>query len=120
MNKCEFCVKTNRHSPAIGLEVPSNSPWEIISLVTPPKVSEHTISVLGVWIIPFPALLCPQIDMDLVLQYYPGKLIPHVPLKMKWVGQGQPAEGDIPVKLTGVHAPESFLLQCTPNKTTKG
>lgn len=58
--------------------------------------------------------------MDVVLQYQPGKIIPQITLSMKWAGEGQPAESEIQVKLTGVHEEKSFLLQCSPSAETKG
>jgi len=58
--------------------------------------------------------------MDVVLQYQPGRAIPQAILVIKWVGRGQPAEHNIAVMLRGVHSPQSFLLQCTPNTINKG
>jgi len=58
--------------------------------------------------------------MDVVHRYKPGKVIPQLTLSMKWEGEGQPAENEIPVKLTGVHGEKSFMLQCSASTVTRG
>ena len=62
----------------------------------------------------------PQIDMDVVFQYQPRKAIPQVTLIIQRVGDGQPTERYITVDLVGVDAPNSFLLECTPDTRARG
>ena len=56
----------------------------------------------------------PQIAKDVVLDYRPGRAIPHIRLTIRW------EEGDIPVKLTGVASPQSFMLERPKNTLTRG
>ena len=65
-------------------------------------------------------LFYPQIDMDVVFQYQPRKAIPQVTLIIQKVGDGQPTERYITVDLVGVDAPNSFLLECTPDTRARG
>lgn len=53
--------------------------------------------------------------MDIVLNYCPGRAIPHIRLQIKW-GEDE----NISVKLTGVASPESFMLEYPQNTATTG
>ena len=116
LKKQEFWVKCDRHSSAIELEMPTDSSWEVTSFTSPAKVSPHTHTLC----IKSCILLYSQLDMDVVLQYQPGRAIPQVTLQIEWVGEGQPTERNVVVMLTGVHSPKSFKLQCTPSTANRG
>lgn len=63
-----------------------------------------------------------QIAMRDIFQYRPEGAIPQITLKIKWIKHEQPTEYEklIPVKVTGVTPPKSFILECSPNTISGG
>ena len=58
-----------------------------------------------------------EIDMADIQQYEPGKTSPSVKLMMTWVGEGEPKQSEVEIKVTGGRF-ESFSLRCRPALTT--
>ena len=58
-----------------------------------------------------------EIDMADIQQYEPGKTSPSVKLMMTWVGEGEPKQSEVEIKVTGGKF-ESFTLRCRPALTT--
>ena len=111
-------VMANRHSPVIGLKEEvkeaSNSPHKVT--INPPDGMVFaciTICIYTSWIICTSS--SPQIAMDAVLNYRPGRTTPLVRLKIRWE-----EDAIIPMKLTGVASPQSFMLEHPQNTPTRG
>jgi len=121
--KEEFSVKCDRHSPAIEITIPTDdTKWKITPITSPAQVHMCITYTSCITFLLHHFMQCSsysQIDMDVVLQYQPRTTIPQVTLLIEWVGKGQPTECNKRVMLTGVHAPESFVLQCIPKTTSR-
>ena len=114
----EVNVLADRHSLAIGLQEEgteaSNAPCKLT--INPPAAevcARRLYHLYTSWITLFIPL--PQIAMGVVLNYSSGRAIPHVRLQIRW-GEDK----NIPVELTGVVSPESFLLEHPQIITTGG
>ena len=107
-----FFLMIDRHSSAIGLQIPKNSTWKIIPIWYPPKVRKIILSIqlMGYCVCCFSSS---QIDMDTVLSYQPGRYIPCIALIMMIERQGEKVpNSDLPIEVTGVHRPTKIMLQC--------
>ena len=55
--------------------------------------------------------LPPKINMNDIIEFRPGMVIPHIKLQMKWVGEGEPKEGIVRIGVQGGDF-ESFRIPC--------
>ena len=72
----EFSMIIDQHSPGIELEAPPDSLWKVITHVIPARVCKLDSCHIVV-------NLMNQINMAVVLDYQPGRVIPQVSMEIK-------------------------------------
>ena len=55
-----------------------------------------------------------KIDMSKIVNYVPGRVIPHIKLNMTWSGHGRPKKEKIHIAVEGAEDLDSFKLTCEP------
>ena len=55
----------------------------------------------------------PKISLTQIREYQPGKIIPRIKLNMRWLGDGQPRQESVKIRVNGGDF-ESFRLTCKP------
>ena len=109
----EINVTAHRYSRAIGLQEDNSS--QVTLNPSAAKVLHGKSMQLIHFMVHFTHLPCPQIAMDTVLDYKPGRAIPHIRLQIRW-GENE----NLQMKLTGVVSPSppSFSLEHPKMDTT--
>ena len=93
------CIRVAKHAMLIDYTT------DEIRLIIPPAQP-------GEWCVK-PEFDPPRIKTQLILEYGAGKIPPNIHLKMKWTGEGDPADEEIKIKLEGTLDDESFTLFCS-------
>ena len=58
-----------------------------------------------------------KIDMSKIVNYVPGRVIPHIKLNMMWSGHGRPKKEKINITVEGAEDLDLFKLKCEPQAT---
>ena len=65
------------------------------------------------WIVE-PGFKPAKIDVSRIVDYVPGRVIPHIKLNMTWSGHGRPKKERINIAVEGAEDLDSFILKCEP------